>query len=423
MKIAVLGGGITGLTAAYLLAQKNHRVTIFEKEARLGGLAAGFKKPNWDWSVDLTYHHLFANDYEILNFLKEIDFKEIFFQKPITASLYQNKVGDYQIYPLDTPIDFLKFPLLSWQQKIRAGAIIAFLKVSPFFDFYNHKKAKDFLCQTMGEPAWEVLWQELFRKKFGKYAGNILTSFFWARIKKRTKSLGYIKGGFQALVDFIEKKCQQAGVEIVKNFEIKRIEKRNNIYNVYYNNKKFEAIISTLPSAILTKVAKNIFPSAYLSRLKKIKYLHNISLILESEKPLLDKTYWLNICVREVPFTVIVQQTNFIDKKFYGDKHLIYVGNYVDDDSPLLNLSADKIFNYYFPYLNKINKNFNKKLNFYVYKTLFAQPIFNRDFVNNKPETVTPAKNFFISNLDLTYPYDRGTNFAVLIGKKISQLV
>ena len=32
MKIAIFGGGITGLTTAYCLTKKNHQITIFEKE-------------------------------------------------------------------------------------------------------------------------------------------------------------------------------------------------------------------------------------------------------------------------------------------------------------------------------------------------------------------------------------------------------
>src|SRR3954466_6072028 len=35
--IAVLGGGITGLTAAYRLSQLGHRVRLFERSSRLGG--------------------------------------------------------------------------------------------------------------------------------------------------------------------------------------------------------------------------------------------------------------------------------------------------------------------------------------------------------------------------------------------------
>ena len=36
-KIAILGGGITGLSAAYRLSQEGHIVRVFEKEASLGG--------------------------------------------------------------------------------------------------------------------------------------------------------------------------------------------------------------------------------------------------------------------------------------------------------------------------------------------------------------------------------------------------
>lgn len=37
MKIAVIGGGASGIATAYLLDQKGHQVTVFEREPRLGG--------------------------------------------------------------------------------------------------------------------------------------------------------------------------------------------------------------------------------------------------------------------------------------------------------------------------------------------------------------------------------------------------
>jgi 5,10-methylene-tetrahydrofolate dehydrogenase/methenyl tetrahydrofolate cyclohydrolase len=39
MKIAILGGGFTGLTAAYYLQKKGHDITIYEQNNNLGGLA------------------------------------------------------------------------------------------------------------------------------------------------------------------------------------------------------------------------------------------------------------------------------------------------------------------------------------------------------------------------------------------------
>lgn len=43
MKIAIIGAGIAGLSAAYDLANANHDVTIFEAASYTGGLAAGFE--------------------------------------------------------------------------------------------------------------------------------------------------------------------------------------------------------------------------------------------------------------------------------------------------------------------------------------------------------------------------------------------
>ena len=89
MKIAILGGGITGLTSAYYLAKKGHQVTVIEKEKILGGLASGFKGDNWDWNLERTYHHIFSSDKNILNFAKEIGFDKFYFKSPVTSSLFQ----------------------------------------------------------------------------------------------------------------------------------------------------------------------------------------------------------------------------------------------------------------------------------------------------------------------------------------------
>ena len=48
MKIAVIGAGIGGLTAAFSLRKKGHEVTVFEQESKPGGLAAGFKEEDWN---------------------------------------------------------------------------------------------------------------------------------------------------------------------------------------------------------------------------------------------------------------------------------------------------------------------------------------------------------------------------------------
>lgn len=425
MKIAILGGGISGLIAAYYLANNDHQVTIIEKDQVLGGLAAGFKADNWNWHLERAYHHLFASDSDILNFAKEIGFNKIYFRSPQTSSLFQISDLGFRILPLDTPIDLLKFPYLNIFDKLRAGIVIVFLKLSPFLPIYEKMTSKEFLKKAMGTKVWNMLWQQLFRGKFGKYAEIVLSSFIWARIKKRTKALGYIEGGFQIFINYIENQLKRLRVNVLTGFEIKEIKKKGEVFII--NNKTYDKIISTLPTPVMTKLTTNIFSPQYLSRFNKLKYLHAITLILETNKPILNKTYWLNICTDKIPFMILAQHTNFADKKNYNDRHLAYIGWYVDRDSKLLKLSKEEILKLVKPSLNKIfNFQFSIKfkiLNSYLFKAPYAQPIFDHDFEKNMPTFKTPDKNFFVANLDMTYPYDRGTNYAVKLGKQVAGMI
>ncbi len=424
MKIAILGGGITGLTAAYYLAKKNHQVTLFEKEKILGGLAAGFKTDNWDWYLERAYHHLFANDYDILNFAKEIEFNEIFFKSPETASLFSNETmkqsNNLKILPLDTPIDLLRFPYLPLLDKLRAGIVIVFLKLSPFLSIYEKQTSQEFLKKTMGEKVWNILWQQLFREKYGDYVGNILASFIWARIKKRTKNLGYVEGGFQIFINYLENVLEGLNVKTLKDFGVEKIKKQGDKFTI--NNTLYDVVVSTLPTPVLTKVSQTILPKNYLDRLSRIIYLHALTLILETDKPILDKTYWLNISTPKIPIMGIVQHTNFIGKKNYDNKHIAYLGWYLKREDKLMNMEKDKLVKFVKPYLKILNSKFSI-LNSFLFKAPFAQPIFDKNFVKNKPDFITPVKNFFIANLDMTYPYDRGTNYAVKLGKQVAEMI
>ena len=67
MRVAIIGAGIGGLTAAYDLVKGGHEITIYEREGQPGGLAGGFQEERWDWSLEKYYHHWFRTDKQMHN--------------------------------------------------------------------------------------------------------------------------------------------------------------------------------------------------------------------------------------------------------------------------------------------------------------------------------------------------------------------
>lgn len=430
MKISIFGGGLTGLSAAYYLSQQNHKVTVIEKGERLGGLAGGFKIATWDWELERTYHHIFSNDRAILDLSRNIGFDTFSFSTPSTASLFGER-NNYRIFPVDSPKDFLLLPELSFIAKLRAGATIVFLKIVPHLPWFEKISSSDFLQKTMGWEAWKVLWERLFRNKYGKYAEKILASFIWARINKRTQKLGYPTGGFQSFVDALAREDQKKGVSLIESTSIESVRRKGERYEIKTTNKIGECsvydadlIVSTLPYPISCSVMKGILGKDYVKEQNKRKYLYAVNLILKTKTPLLKNTYWLNIGAADVPIMCIVQHTNFVDAKHYGGDNICYVAWYVDSDSPLLQKNEKEMLEFVLPHLQSISPNMDETPEVIkLFKAPYAQPIFDEEFVNIPRLFTTPSKNVYVANMDMTYPYDRGTNYAVQLGKDISNFI
>lgn len=413
------------MTAAYLLRKKGHAVTVIEKEAVLGGLASGFYGNGWEWPLERSYHHIFDNDRDILDFAGEAGYGGFVFSEPQTTSLYHHG-NNYRTFTVDTPQDFLAFPLLSLPEKVRAGAVVAFLKLSPFLSLYEKETAAEFLKKTQGERVWEVLWEQLFRKKFGKYAENILASFIWARIKKRTKRLGYPEGGFQSFVNFLAEKNMAQGVEIRKGEAVRGVDRKGSGYGIVLGGGGVVAsdiVISTLPTPVLLNISGKLFPASYRQRLSQIEYSHAVGFVLETETAFFPKEYWVSLCDPEAPMMVLVQHTNYVDRKHYANRHILYIGNYVTEDDGFYRAAPAAILEKHMGYLRRIVGREIPVVASHFFRMAYAQPLFTRTFPAHLPQLKTPAPGFYIANLDMTYPFDRGTNYAVKLGKEVARVI
>lgn len=420
MHVAIIGGGITGLTAGYSLTKSGQSVTLFEKEPYLGGLAFGFRAPHWQWHIEGAYHHLFTNDTAIIDLLRDIGLADsLIVKRPVTASLWGTTM-----YPLDSPISLLSFPGLSLIDKLRTAALIGILKITPFWKPLEQHTAESLIRTIGGNSAWNGIWEPLLYGKFGDLAPSVSAAWFWARIKKRTPELCYIRGGFHTLVKTLENKITATGGTVLTETTITSITKnKNNTYTISWGKKKgiFDRILITTPTPIALKLLPSLL-SAYTKPMLTIAHLHAQVLIVETQTPILDKVYWLNVTNRTFPFLAAVAHTNFMDSRYYGNHHLTYFGNYLPSGHPYLSMNKDQLLKVFLPFIKRLTPDSRISiLNTYMFNGPYAQPVHERGYSQKIPPIQTPLTNVYMANMDYVFPWDRGTNYAVELGLRAAR--
>lgn len=418
MKIGIVGAGFTGLSAAYEAIKAGHDVTVIEKDSQPGGLAIGYQEKDWKWSLEKHYHHWFTNDSSVLGLAKEIGYK-VHVRRPKTSVFIDGKT-----YPLDSPVNLLKFSKLSLIDRVRMGATLAIFRYNPFWKPLEKFYAAPVLSALMGKKGYEMIWEPQFRNKYGENKDKVSLAWFWARIVKRTPSLAYPEGGFLHFAQTLVTNIGNKGGKVLFGQEIIEIE-GGDTTEITVQNKNgkekfvFDRLIVTTPSFHFTQAAT--LPEKYVKNLLSVKSIGATNLVLRLKKTFFQNNeYWVSVCESGAPVMAMVEHTNYMDKKNYNNEHILYLGKYLSMDDPNFSLDAEQTFKLYHPFLKKIKPDYKKDLIGYkLFKAPFAQPIIPLNYSKTIAPFETPLQNVFLANMQQVYPWDRGTNYAVELGQKV----
>ena len=424
MDIGIVGAGITGLSAAYDLTRLGHSVTVYESRPQPGGLASGFRDPQWDWSLERFYHHWFASDQDAIRLIEDIGARDrLFFPRPITSIYHHGEV-----YPFDSPLRVLQFKPVSLIDRFRVGVVTLYIKLLRDWRPLEKIGAEAWMRRAVGERAYDVLWKPMLVSKFGEeYYRDVNMAWFWARLHKRTPRLGYFVGGFQGFADLLTDKVQSQKGTVLLNTPVHSIHSSEEGVQLETPTGAtvHQRVIATCSPHELRRLAPEI-SGEYAAQLDSLKSMGAVVLILALKHRLTRNHYWINIPAgQDMPFMGLVEHTNYISREHYGDDHLVYCGDYLPPDHPFFEYSKEELIEEYLPGITNINPEFDQNWvrASWMFTEKYAQPVPTLSHSKNIPPLRTPIPGLWMANMSQVYPWDRGSNYAIEMGRRVAREV
>ena len=426
MKIAIIGAGFGGMAAAYDLRKAGHEVIIYESAGYVGGLASGFKEPHWEWSVEKFYHHWFQSDSSMLRLIEELGLKDkVIFPRPYTVLLHNGKW-----YPFDSILKALLFPGLGFGlDKIRFGFVGLYLRLTNNWKSLERYTADEWMRKYAGSKVYEKMWKPLLVGKFGPFYKDVNMAWMWARLKARTTRLGTFEGGFQKFADLFAQKLRSMGVEIRLGTQVKFI-KRNQEKGLLIDAggvvESFDKVLVTTSPNLMAKFAPDL-PEHYLKGLLELKSMGAVVMVLSLKHQLSKEGYYWFSLPKDAgyPMLALVEHTNFVSKEHFGGDHIVYAGDYLEVGHEYFSMSDEELLERFTSAFKKFNPDFSrdwvKKV--WVNKTNYAQPVPLVNHSKNIPAIQTPIEGLYFASMSQVYPWDRGTNFAVEIGRRAAGMM
>jgi protoporphyrinogen oxidase len=352
-RIAVVGGGMLGLSLAFRLSRAGHRVEIFEAAPQLGGLATWHDYGPFTW--DRFYHCILPTDAHLVGLIDDLGLAGDLVWRQTGTGYYARG----RCYPMSRTWDHLKFPLLSIADKARIGATIVYAtRAADPMKLYGIS-AQDWLVRWCGRRGYEVFWRPLLKAKFGPFYDKVAAVFIWATLTRlfgarsgaaSKEKLGYVRGGYRRILERLEAALHASGAAVHLGTPITAIHEVGKSDDpkcelTYGRNgsagrRTFDQVFFTGPTgAARPLVGPSLQPvveRALREHPASRSYLGIACLVLAIRRPL-TPYYILNVGDEGAEVTGVIEMTNLVDARAEtAGLSLVYVPKYMDSTDPML---------------------------------------------------------------------------------------
>lgn len=426
--IAIIGAGISGLTAGYELSRLGYRVTVLEQLDDIGGLARSI--PVGLGRLERYYHFICGGDDHLKELVAELGLGPKLHWVPGPTSYYVNGT----LYPFTTPLDILRFAPLSLASRIRFG--LHGTKARRFTDWRQIESltAEEWLVSGMGRQAYETIWLPLLRMKFGDDAGQVSAPWIWHRIHRvitsrksifRPDDLGYLEGGSWTLLSALAERIEASGGQLRMGEPARAIAERGGrVAGVETDAGLLEAdaVISTVPLPALSILLPES-AAGYRAELDAIPFLGVVCAMLRMDRSVTD-VFWVNVNDARSPFSGFIEYTNLNPCPHLNGEAVAYIPLYLDVNDPRFTMPSAEFGERLVTGLETLFEGFDRSSvrEVTITRDSYAQAFCPPGFADRIPHHAAPIPGLFVTDSTQLYPADRNLSGLIGLAQRASAL-
>jgi protoporphyrinogen oxidase len=421
-RVAVIGGGIAGLSAAHFLAAAGARVTLYEASDQLGGLGTFF--PWRGIHLERFYHCMLPSDRHLLAVLKDIGLEQHTYWKETGFGFMRNG----RLYGLNTPAELLRFDVLPLVDRLRVGV------TGLWGSLRSSKGLDDMTCEAWlsglsGRRAFDSFWKPMMRAKFGDRYHEVPALWFWTRFNRekggKKERKGYLPGGYKRIADRLAESLTERGAVVRMRSPIELVdldEQGRPVVRVEGQPPQtFDRAVLTPPPQHLRRLVAGGKLAPVLQRVDPNVDMQGVINAVLMMKRGLTPYYWAAAIDAGIPFQGIVESTNLIERSQLGGSHLFYLMNYVHRSEAAFAEDDAAILAKYWAGLRRLFPDLRDEdvVDRYVFRTPFVEPLYTLGYARRKLPNALVTGRVYLSTSSQVYPEVTSWNGATGLSRAV----
>jgi protoporphyrinogen oxidase len=359
MRVAVIGAGPAGMTAAMQLSRSGVEVGVYETGPCVGGLARSLDL--WGQRVDLGPHRFFSTDARVNRLWLDVVGREYAMVNRLTRIYYRNRFFHYPLKPLNA----------FWNMRLADASLCLASclreQLRPRLPATDDVSFESWIVRRFGRRLFEMFFKSYSEKLWGIPCRELSADFAAQRIKKLSlaeaikcslsprrgrqhKTLvdcfPYPLGGtgsvYEKMADRLRAHDGQIHLQcpvrriLHKGFDVQGIELQNG------RTEYFDHVVSTMPLTDLVRELSDV-PADVQAAAVSLQFRNTILVYLHVDSDSLFADQWLYIHAPDLKMGRVTNFRNWVPQLHGQARTTILAVEYWCDDSDPIGTAPDNL--------------------------------------------------------------------------------